>query len=409
MSSNINQDNAFAYIKQVGDNTFQLLRHHNLDRVKDGTEHDTVDRQLLIAALNTVDIVPFHSKEEREKAKKHLEDHAEALGVLTYPSATRVETKEDEERQINQQSGSNPGDPTHSDADEGDVLDIPFEPIKPPKDPDPEPKVKAQDLSEGAPLTRKAINDLPDSSFAVVEKGGKKNGESKTVPRNFRHLPFKKADGSIDLPRLRNALARMNQIKSVSSKDNTSRIRKAARKVLVSAARKHLPGSKFAQSQEIELGNVIMNTDGKIGIIKEVAQDGDNLSTIVRFADKSENIEFIENFSVLMHSDTDSDVEEIIIDPDMLTDEGKIYLNEQVIAAICGKVEAKLLGVEKLASRELLELRIGENKDDEFPMRIFVEVAKDSEDKTTAVRFLNEALPVSVLKDFADFLKSLTK
>jgi hypothetical protein len=53
-------------------------------------------------------------------------------------------------------------------------------------------------------------NDLPDSCFAYVEPG-KKDASGRTVPRSNRHLLYKKADGSIDLPHLRNALARLSQ------------------------------------------------------------------------------------------------------------------------------------------------------------------------------------------------------
>jgi len=49
-------------------------------------------------------------------------------------------------------------------------------------------------------------NDLPDSSFAVVLAGGKKNGDGKTVPRSLRKLPFKNAEGNIDRPHLAAAL-----------------------------------------------------------------------------------------------------------------------------------------------------------------------------------------------------------
>ncbi|MBT0160741.1 hypothetical protein G4O51_12245 [Candidatus Bathyarchaeota archaeon A05DMB-2] len=55
------------------------------------------------------------------------------------------------------------------------------------------------------------INDLPDSAFAVISKGGTKDEQSKTVPRTLRHLPHHKTDGSLDIPHLRNALARLSQ------------------------------------------------------------------------------------------------------------------------------------------------------------------------------------------------------
>jgi hypothetical protein len=55
------------------------------------------------------------------------------------------------------------------------------------------------------------VNDLPDSAFLYVEPGGKKDGDGKTVPRTLRHFPYKDKDGKIDLPHLRNAIARIPQ------------------------------------------------------------------------------------------------------------------------------------------------------------------------------------------------------
>ena len=46
------------------------------------------------------------------------------------------------------------------------------------------------------------INDLPDSAFAYVSPGGEKDD---------RHLPYKDKDGKVDIPHLRNALARLMQ------------------------------------------------------------------------------------------------------------------------------------------------------------------------------------------------------
>lgn len=59
--------------------------------------------------------------------------------------------------------------------------------------------------------TTSYVNDLPDSAFLYVESGGKKDGEGKTVPRTLRHFPYKDKDGKIDLPHLRNAIARIPQ------------------------------------------------------------------------------------------------------------------------------------------------------------------------------------------------------
>lgn len=55
------------------------------------------------------------------------------------------------------------------------------------------------------------INNLPDSAFAFIESGGKKDDDSKTTPRNLRHFPHHNAKGEVDLPHLRNAMSRMMQ------------------------------------------------------------------------------------------------------------------------------------------------------------------------------------------------------
>lgn len=64
---------------------------------------------------------------------------------------------------------------------------------------------------EKAMWDTKYVNDLPDSAFLYVESGGEKDADGKTVPRSLRHFPFKNADGKVDLPHLRNAIARIPQ------------------------------------------------------------------------------------------------------------------------------------------------------------------------------------------------------
>lgn len=65
-------------------------------------------------------------------------------------------------------------------------------------------------LAEKAVWSTAYVNDLPDSSFLFVEAGDK-DGEGKTTPRSKRHFPYKDANGSVDLPHLRNAIARIPQ------------------------------------------------------------------------------------------------------------------------------------------------------------------------------------------------------
>ncbi len=73
-------------------------------------------------------------------------------------------------------------------------------------------------------------NALPNAAFAVVEKG-----YSKGKDKGGRHLPHHKKsvkssteNSTVDLPHYKNALARVNQIKSVYGKESDSSLRKRA-------------------------------------------------------------------------------------------------------------------------------------------------------------------------------------
>lgn len=84
-------------------------------------------------------------------------------------------------------------------------------------------KVGACSVEDGAGFLRANeewstadVNDLPDSCFLYIEAGGKKDEGSKTTPRSLRHLPYKGMDGKVDLPHLRNALARVPQMEGLS-------------------------------------------------------------------------------------------------------------------------------------------------------------------------------------------------
>jgi hypothetical protein len=68
-----------------------------------------------------------------------------------------------------------------------------------------------EDETSKAVWTTAYINSLPDSAFLHVDAGGTKDSEGKTTPRSLRHFPVKDANGTVDLPHLRNALARIPQ------------------------------------------------------------------------------------------------------------------------------------------------------------------------------------------------------
>lgn len=82
------------------------------------------------------------------------------------------------------------------------------------------------------------VNTFPDSSFFWVETGGKKDETNRTVPRSLRHLPYKDENGRIDLPHVRNALARLNQVKGLPSSVR-DRIRAKAQRILAEAKKEY--------------------------------------------------------------------------------------------------------------------------------------------------------------------------
>ena len=114
---------------------------------------------------------------------------------------------------------------------------------------------------EEAVWSREYINNLPDSSFAVILPGGKKDEEGKTVPRSLRYFPYKDMDGNVDLPHLRNALARLPQAKIPEE------YRKKAEEVLRAAANigEALDDQAVFEALDIEEGK----RRAKVVIIKE--------------------------------------------------------------------------------------------------------------------------------------------
>ena len=91
---------------------------------------------------------------------------------------------------------------------------------------DKERKAYWKKKAKGAKMSSKQKNDLPDSDFAYIQPGGKKDASGKTVPRSLRHLPIP------DAAHVRNALARLDQT------DISSEAKKAALRKIKTAAKK---------------------------------------------------------------------------------------------------------------------------------------------------------------------------
>jgi hypothetical protein len=83
---------------------------------------------------------------------------------------------------------------------------------------------------ENAVWSTAYVNDLPDSAFLYIIPGGEKDSEGKTVPRTNRKFPYKDKDGGVDLPHLRNAIARIPQ--SNLSQDLKNTLQARARRIL---------------------------------------------------------------------------------------------------------------------------------------------------------------------------------
>ena len=109
------------------------------------------------------------------------------------------------------------------------------------------------DSDDFAMWTGAEVDKLPDSSFAVIQLGGKKDEEGKTVPRSLRKLPYKDASGKVDLPHLRNALARLPQADITDAE-------KASAKAKLEAAAKTAGVGEYSQKEFAELDMEIFAT-----------------------------------------------------------------------------------------------------------------------------------------------------
>jgi len=137
-------------------------------------------------------------------------------------------------------------------------------------------KVGACSIADGAGFLRANaawstayINDLPDSAFLYIESGGKKDEEGKTTPRSLRHLPYKDSSGKVDLPHLRNALARIPQM-DISDQKKES-LQKKARAIL----EKQQPATQELSHQAIKeaLRQKVSTDKGSAVYVEDVFAD----------------------------------------------------------------------------------------------------------------------------------------
>jgi len=142
-----------------------------------------------------------------------------------------------------------------------------------------ETKTESEDVTK-AEWTAAYINSLEDDCFAVIEPGQDKDDDGKTVPRTARHLPHHAkgngaagTGGTVDMAHLRNALARMNQIKPVSDKITVEALRaKAMRHLMAHAKKEGIGDYENDEGKTIKLpGEIKMEFKAElIGITKDV-------------------------------------------------------------------------------------------------------------------------------------------
>lgn len=110
---------------------------------------------------------------------------------------------------------------------------------------------------------------FPDAAF-IVEKGAEKDDKGKTLQK-YRHLPHHSKgvtsatdNGSIDVPHLRNALARVNQVKPV--KEGAAAFRKRAKSHLQRHAGAVLKTYKSKSSLTVEEQKFVQFCKQEFGI-----------------------------------------------------------------------------------------------------------------------------------------------
>jgi len=116
--------------------------------------------------------------------------------------------------------------------------------------------------------SRAYINRLPDSCFAYIEPGGKKDDEGKTVPRDKRHLPYKDANGKPSKAHIRNALARLpqTQIPPAAKKRAAAKLRAAARGTDIEVSKEGgtvtKTGTHIQEAMTLDLGSALVDKEG---------------------------------------------------------------------------------------------------------------------------------------------------
>lgn len=118
-------------------------------------------------------------------------------------------------------------------------------------------------------------NKLPDSAFLYVAPGGQKDGEGKTVPRALRYFPVRDDKGKLDIPHLRNAIARIPQSSAPGlTADKMRDLQDRARRLLEEARKKTAVSRVQAGDSVAKEAPPLTDLDEVLGWATDVLKDG---------------------------------------------------------------------------------------------------------------------------------------
>lgn len=130
-------------------------------------------------------------------------------------------------------------------------------------------------FTNSAEWSTKFKNDLPDSAFLYIEKGGKKDKEGKTSPRSLRHFPYRDTDGKVDRAHILNAIARIPQAKFLNQKQK-DRLQARARAIYL----KYVKYNSKKANSFVKAMNAVAKKDDTITLRELIA--GQTYQTLVR-------------------------------------------------------------------------------------------------------------------------------
>lgn len=168
---------------------------------------------------------------------------------------------------------------------------------------------------------------LPDSSFAYVKPGGKKDKDGKTVPRSNRMFPYKDADGKVDAAHVSNGLSRLASSKLPADvkdkiKSKLEAAQKSSKGVAKSIRKDGSPDASDVYTPE-DIGDQKKKPKGKVYRRFKI----DEISLVTKPAQEGATVSFVKGATIrkadydLVFTSSD-DGHQHIVDVDDYDDDG---------------------------------------------------------------------------------------